>query len=128
MKKLILLLVAVVALTLSACSNSAVAPELTTNSDTDISETPAVIDTADENASTSYNMDEVAKHNNKDDCWSVIDGKIYKLTDWVGKHPGGAGNIVKICGIDGSSAFNVQHGDNDQPKAVLPEYFLANLE
>ncbi|MDA3036462.1 MAG: cytochrome b5-like heme/steroid binding domain-containing protein, partial [Actinomycetota bacterium] len=49
--------------------------------------------------------DEVKKHNSASDCWSIIDGVVYDLTNWVGSHPGGSSRITAICGKDGTSNF-----------------------
>ncbi len=40
----------------------------------------------------------VAKHNTRDDCWIVIATRVYDVTDFLSKHPGGAGIIVKYAG------------------------------
>ena len=45
-------------------------------------------------------MHEVAKHNKRDDCWVVIHGKVYDLTDFMDSHPGGVGPIVAKAGIN----------------------------
>jgi cytochrome b involved in lipid metabolism len=34
-------------------------------------------------------VEEVAKHNKKDDCWLIHEDNVYDLTGWVDKHPGG---------------------------------------
>lgn len=34
-------------------------------------------------------MEEVAKHNTKDDCWTVYKGIVYDVTDYAPAHPGG---------------------------------------
>lgn len=73
-------------------------------------------------------MEEVATHNNQDSCWSVVDGKVYDLTDWISNHPGGAGNILKICGIDGSEEFSEQHDGNAQAEGRLDSFYLGDLE
>lgn len=77
---------------------------------------------------TAFTMDEIARHADATSCYSAIDGKVYDLTAWMDKHPGGAGNILKICGKDGSAAFSGKHGDSAQAKAVLPNYYIGNLE
>ena len=56
--------------------------------------------TTDNTKITSYTMTDVAKNNTESSCWSAVSGKVYNLTAWISKHPGGAKNIIKICGID----------------------------
>lgn len=41
---------------------------------------------------------EVAKHNSKKSCWIVIDSKVYDVTAFLSKHPGGAAIILKQAG------------------------------
>lgn len=83
---------------------------------------------ADTEVAAEYTMASVATHNSKDSCWTVINGNVYDLTGWISKHPGGAGNILKICGIDGTAAFEGQHGGSNHAGSTLTEYFLAPLQ
>jgi len=53
--------------------------------------------------------DEVAKHNTQEDCWVVINGHAFDLTDFLEEHPGGMGIIMKYAGRDASKAFNPIH-------------------
>jgi cytochrome b involved in lipid metabolism len=55
-----------------------------------------------------FTMQEVAKHNTKDDCWMVINGKVLDLTTYV-SHPGGD-TYVPYCGTDGTQGFNDKGG------------------
>ena len=41
---------------------------------------------------------EVAKHNNKKSCWIVLESKVYDVTSFLSKHPGGAAIILKQAG------------------------------
>ncbi len=75
----------------------------------------------------SYTMSNVAVHNNKQSCWSVIDGSVFDLTSWVPNHPGGERAILSICGIDGSSRFNGQHGGNSQIAKILMGFKIGIL-
>jgi cytochrome b involved in lipid metabolism len=41
---------------------------------------------------------EVAKHNSKKSCWILLDSKVYDVTSFLSKHPGGAAIILKQAG------------------------------
>lgn len=36
---------------------------------------------------------EIAKHATPDDCWVVVNGKVYDLTNFAPNHPGGASSM-----------------------------------
>lgn len=78
-------------------------------------------------ASQGYTMTDVAHHNSASSCWSAINNTIYDLTDWVDHHPGGRAAILMICGKDGSPLFNMQHGGQSRPNAILEKYKLGSL-
>lgn len=68
---------------------------------------------------TSYTLAQVATHKTPADCWTTISGKVYNLTPFVSKHPGGVDKIIRICGLDGTSVFTNQHGGQDDPMKAL---------
>jgi cytochrome b involved in lipid metabolism len=74
-----------------------------------------------------YTMEEVAKHNSKESCWSVIRGKVYDLTNWIDKHPGGADKILRICGKDGTDLFVKIHGGKKTPEEILKSFEIGVL-
>jgi cytochrome b involved in lipid metabolism len=79
-------------------------------------------------AQVALTKDEVSKHNQKNDCWSIIDGVVYDLTNWVDSHPGGSARITAICGKDGTSNFLGQHNNSNSAKSRLKGFELGKLE
>jgi hypothetical protein len=75
-----------------------------------------------------YTMTQVRANNTAANCWAVIDGSVYDLTNWIKSHPGGSGAIVGLCGTDGSSSFSAKHGNQSRPAAQLNSYRLGPLE
>jgi len=65
-----------------------------------------------------YTLADVAKHSSPKDCWTTVNGNVYNLTPFVGKHPGGEA-ILKICGIDGTKFFMDQHGGMEKQEKQL---------
>lgn len=72
-------------------------------------------------------MTEVREHGNIESCWAAINGNVYDLTAWINQHPGGPEHILSICGTDGSSAFNAQHGGQREPAGELAQFFIGPL-
>lgn len=83
--------------------------------------------TQSQGTSGSYSMAEVATHKDATSCWTVIDGTVYDLTQWIDQHPGGPEAIQSICGIDGSSAFHGQHGNNPRQENILATFKIGTL-
>ncbi len=78
-------------------------------------------------ASGGYTLAEVARHNTQADCWSVVDGLVYRLTEWIAQHPGGAATIVGMCGGDASGAFRGKHATAPGPATALARYAIGDL-
>jgi cytochrome b involved in lipid metabolism len=72
-------------------------------------------------------MAEVAKHNSQTDCWSVVEGKVYNLTTWISRHPGGQGVVLGMCGVDATAAFRGQHGTAPAPADALTGLAIGPL-
>jgi cytochrome b involved in lipid metabolism len=91
---------------------------------------PVVITTESEtvNMAPQYTLAEVAEHAVESDCWTAVNGQVYDLTDFIRKHPGGKANIIRICGIDGTAAFERQHGGSNGPENTLAGYEIGTLK
>ena len=49
---------------------------------------------------TEYSMEEVAKHNKKEDLWIVVKGVVLDVTNWLDEHPGGPQALFSHMGKD----------------------------
>lgn len=76
---------------------------------------------------TTYTLAQVAEHKDASSCWTTINDGVYDLTSWINQHPGGPEAILSICGIDGSSAFNAQHGGQRRPEQELASFKIGTL-
>lgn len=74
-----------------------------------------------------YTMDDVAKHNSEQDCWLVIDNKVYDVTSFIPVHPGGK-EILEGCGKDATSLFQGESEHQEKNAAMyLPKYLIGDL-
>jgi len=83
--------------------------------------------TATSKVAGTYNSADLKKHASAASCWSAINGNVYDLTKWINQHPGGQSVIKALCGIDGSSMFNGQHGGQSRPTSVLANYKIGKF-
>ncbi len=72
-------------------------------------------------------MAQVAQHDKDGDCWTVIEGKVYNLTNWVHQHPGGVQAILQLCGKDGTQPFTQQHDHAQQQQTILATFLIGAL-
>lgn len=70
---------------------------------------------------------EVAKHNSEASCWTIVRGEVFDVTSFMTLHPGGKANILKLCGIDGTSLFEGQHGGKEKPEMRLDGLKIGDL-
>ncbi|GAA5938557.1 uncharacterized protein JCM15063_005353 [Sporobolomyces koalae] len=59
-----------------------------------------------------YTLEEVAKHNKKDDCWVIIHDQVLDVTDFAAEHPGGPKAIMLYAGRDATEEFGLVHDDS----------------
>lgn len=45
-----------------------------------------------------FTAQEVSQHNKEDDCWLVIDNKVYDVTKYLNDHPGGPEILYDLAG------------------------------
>jgi L-lactate dehydrogenase (cytochrome) len=73
-------------------------------------------------------MDDVAKHNSKEDCWVVLYGKAYDLTKFARVHPGGAKLIIDAAGKDATALFDPIHPKDIMDKLLKPSLTMGVVD
>ncbi|KAI3804198.1 hypothetical protein L1987_25564 [Smallanthus sonchifolius] len=58
-------------------------------------------------------VDEVSKHDKKNDCWFIISGKVYDITPFVDDHPGGDEVLV---------------GHSQNARNMLTDYYVGDID
>jgi len=53
--------------------------------------------------------EELKAHDKPEDLWVSIDGKVYDVTEWLQKHPGGDLPLLNLAGQDVTDAFIAYH-------------------
>ncbi|KAK5582923.1 hypothetical protein RB653_004512 [Dictyostelium firmibasis] len=71
-----------------------------------------------------YSIEEVSKHNKKDDCWIIVNNKVYDMTEYLLYHPGGPNLLFKCAGKDATDDFEgMFHSRN--AKAILERFYIG---
>ena len=73
-----------------------------------------------------YTKEEVKKHNTKDDCWLIIKGQVYNVTEFLSIHPGGSSIVVSVGGQDATEYFDELHKP-DILEEVGSKYIIGEL-
>ena len=50
-----------------------------------------------------FTTEEVEEHSDRDDCYYILYGRVYDMTDYAEEHPGGTTRILRECGTDATA-------------------------
>mmetsp|Transcript_7421 Transcript_7421/g.10961 ORF Transcript_7421/g.10961 Transcript_7421/m.10961 type:complete len:437 (-) Transcript_7421:1458-2768(-) len=70
---------------------------------------------------------EVAKHNTREDCYTIVHGKVYDVTNYMLEHPGGFNLVFKNAGKDCTSDFEGMF-HSQKARAILEKYRIGSLK
>lgn len=67
-------------------------------------------------------MEELAKHNTKEDLWIAVKGIVMDVSHWLDEHPGGPQALMNFMGRDATEEFAMLHDDE-----VIPKYASSTV-
>ena len=67
---------------------------------------------------TVYTLEQVAAHNKVDDCWMVIQGRVYDFSSYIPSHPAPPGVMTPWCGTEATEGMMTKgYGRDHSPAA-----------
>jgi cytochrome b involved in lipid metabolism len=82
-------------------------------------------------SSITLDIAEVSKHNNINDCYMLIDNKVYNITSYFGSHPGGDRTMVPYCGKDSTQGYDTKgnrgNSHSSYAASLLTSYYIGDL-
>ncbi|KAJ9623666.1 hypothetical protein H2203_005928 [Taxawa tesnikishii (nom. ined.)] len=93
---------------------------------------------------TLLSVEEISKHSKPDDCWIVVEGKVWDMTAFAPEHPGGADSkirdqlpkpiadtgavILKHAGRDATTSYTSIHAPSVLPTNLPPSAFKGTVD
>ncbi|XP_075521910.1 cytochrome b5-like [Primulina tabacum] len=74
-----------------------------------------------------FTLAEISEHNNKKDCWLLINGKVYDVTKFLDDHPGGDDVLLTATGKDATDDFE-DVGHSSSARATMDEFFVGEID
>ncbi|XP_062572489.1 acyl-CoA Delta-6 desaturase-like, partial [Saccostrea cucullata] len=75
-----------------------------------------------------YTVEEIKQHNKRDDNWLMINGKVYDLSRWAKKHPGGAKILGHYAGEDATDAWTAFHNDKGYVSKFMKALYIGDVK
>ncbi|MFO7567578.1 MAG: cytochrome b5-like heme/steroid binding domain-containing protein [Enhygromyxa sp.] len=75
-------------------------------------------------------LEEIARHDQPDDCWLIIRGKVYDVSSYIASHPAPRETITDYCGKESTRAFETKdRGRPHSPQAwnMLESYYVGEV-
>ncbi|KAK1335789.1 hypothetical protein QTO34_003584 [Cnephaeus nilssonii] len=70
---------------------------------------------------------EIQRHNQEADQWLVINRKVYDVTSWADRHPGGRRVLNHYAGEDATDVFRAMHLELDIARLYLKPLLIGEL-
>jgi nitrate reductase (NAD(P)H) len=91
-----------------------------------IAAAPAAAEKKDTSGKKTFTMEEVRKHSTEEDCWIIVNNRVYNATEYLELHPGGIDSIAINAGEDATEDFVAIH--SMKATKMLEKYYIGDLD
>lgn len=77
--------------------------------------------------STKFSREQVAQHNTEKDCYVILHNKVYNVSEYLGKHPGGIDLVMKCAGKDCTRDFEAMY-HSQKARKILEDLYIGDLQ
>ncbi|XP_026426684.1 cytochrome b5-like [Papaver somniferum] len=74
-----------------------------------------------------HSYEDLLKHNQNKDCWLLISGKVYDVTEFMEDHPGGDQVLLTAAGKDATEDFE-DVGHSESARDMLVKYCIGDID
>ncbi|KAG8530042.1 uncharacterized protein KY384_005524 [Bacidia gigantensis] len=78
--------------------------------------------------SQKWDGSEISKHSTDSDCWVIIHGRAYDVTEFKADHPGGSAIIMKFAGKDATETYEPIHPPDTLDKFLSKDKHLGEVD
>ncbi|KAK8974215.1 hypothetical protein V6N11_034584 [Hibiscus sabdariffa] len=71
--------------------------------------------------------EDLAQHKDINDCWLLISGKVYDVTQFLEEHPGGDEVLIAVAGRDATDDFE-DIGHSDDARGMMEKYCIGEVD
>lgn len=75
-----------------------------------------------------YSVAEVSLHNSAASLWLVIAGKVYDLTEFARRHPGGPDVLLRLAGGDATEKWTKKHGNSQLVHDMMISLCIGSVD
>ncbi|CAA6667353.1 unnamed protein product [Spirodela intermedia] len=74
-----------------------------------------------------FSPQETSQHDTREDCWIIVDGKVYDVTEYLDDHPGGDDIIVSVAGKDATEEFE-DAGHSKTARELMKSFCVGEVD
>ena len=78
-------------------------------------------------AIATYTVDEIKTHNTNGDCWLIIEGKVYDISKYMAKHPGGFEILVENSNGKDATQEYIDADHSKRAREMLNTYYIGDV-